>query len=103
MFVAWMLSLRFLLRRLRRLDSQKRSQSTRYGQTIEQVAPFLAQWPWDPKEFRFLGSPIDGVQFTEDAVILVEIKSGTSRLNPRQRAIRDLVQAGRVRWEEVRI
>ena len=30
---------------------------------------------------RFLGAPIDGVQFEDDRVILVEFKSGRSRLS----------------------
>ncbi len=70
---------------------------------MEQFAPFLAAWPWDPKRFRFLGSPVDGVQFTDDAVLIVEVKAANSRLSPDQQAIKALVQSGRVRWEEVRI
>ncbi len=97
---AWVRRLR---RRLRELDFGKRSQSTRYGQITEQFAPFLAAWPWDPKGFRFLGTPVDGVQFNDDGVVFVEIKSADSRLNPLQRRIREHVEAGRVSWREVRI
>lgn len=85
------------------LDSSKRSQSTRYGQITEQFAPFLADWPWDPKRFIFIGNPIDGIQFTDEGIVLVEIKSADSRLSPVQRQVRDHVQAGRVAWHEVRI
>ncbi len=84
------------------LRSQKQSQATRHGQTLEQFAP-LVNWPWDGKQFRFLGSPIDGVQFNDDEVVFVEIKSGRSTLNAKQRQVRDLVQAGRVSWREVRL
>lgn len=90
-------------RRYRELDSAKRSQSTRYGQITEQFAPFLPDWPWDPKAFRFLGTPVDGVQFAEDGIHFVEIKSAGSRLSPAQRQVRDHVQAGRVHWREVRV
>jgi predicted Holliday junction resolvase-like endonuclease len=99
---AWWASTRGLRRRLRTLDSSKRSQSTRYGQTMEQFAPFLADWPWDPKGFRFIGSPVDGIQFTEDGVVFVEIKSAGSRLSPLQQAIKRQVEEGRVEWHEVR-
>jgi predicted Holliday junction resolvase-like endonuclease len=99
---AWAASTRGLRRRVRELDSLKRSQSTRYGQTMEQFAPFLAEWPWDPKGFRFIGSPVDGVQFTEDGVVFVEVKSASSRLSPLQQAIKRQVQEGRVSWHEVR-
>lgn len=100
---AWAASTRSLRRRVRDLDSSKRSQSTRYGQTMEQFAPFLAEWPWDPKGFRFIGSPVDGVQFNEDGIVFVEIKSADSRLKPLQQAIKRHVEEGRVEWEEVRV
>ncbi|MEA3165931.1 MAG: hypothetical protein QOJ26_800 [Thermoplasmata archaeon] len=100
---AWAASTKGLRRKVRELDSSKRSQSTRYGQTMEQFAPFLADWPWDPKGFRFIGSPVDGVQFNEDGVVFVEIKSAGSRLSPLQQAIKRHVEEGRVEWQEVRI
>jgi predicted Holliday junction resolvase-like endonuclease len=99
---AWAASTRSLRRRVKALDSSKRSQSTRYGQTMEQFAPFLADWPWDPKGFRFIGSPVDGLQFNEDGVVFVEIKSADSRLSPVQQLIRRHVEEGRVEWREVR-
>jgi predicted Holliday junction resolvase-like endonuclease len=92
-----------LFRRLRALRSAKQSQSTRYGQITEQFAPHLATWPWDPKNFRFIGSPIDGIQFTPDGVVFVEIKSADARLSPLQQEVRRHVEEGRVTWREVRI
>ncbi len=99
----WFRHVRGLHRRLRALDAAKRSQSTRYGQITEQFVPLSGSWPWDPKGFRFLGTPIDGVQFTEEGVVFVEIKSASSRLSGVQRRIRDHVEAGRVSWREVRL
>lgn len=98
----WAKSVVRLRRRLRELDGLKRSQSTRYGQTMEQFAPFLAEWPWDPKGFRFIGSPVDGIQFNADGVVFVEVKSATSRLSPVQQQVKQLVEDGRVEWREVR-
>lgn len=99
LFRAW----RAARRELKRTRSRKASQSTRYGQLTEQFAPWMAAYPFDPEGFRSLGDPIDGVQFTEDAVYLVEIKSATSRLSKDQRRIRELVAQGRVGWVEFRI
>jgi predicted Holliday junction resolvase-like endonuclease len=99
----WIASVRRLRRRIKELDAAKRSQSTRYGQITEQFVPFAADWPWDPKRFRFLGDPIDGIQFTDDGVVFVEIKTNRSALNAVQRRIRDQVRAGRVAWHEVRL
>ena len=95
--------IRRLRRRLRETDSGKRSQSTRYGQITEQFAPFLASWPWDPKRFRFIGTPVDGIQFNEDGVVFVEVKAADSRLSGVQRQVKEHVDAGRVSWKEVRI
>ena len=86
------------------LDSRKRSQSTRYGQLSESFAPWLAGWPFaDANRFRFLGDPIDGVQFEDDAAYFVEIKAAGSQLSPRQRALREAVLAGRVGWVTFRV
>ena len=43
--------------------SQLRSQSVKFGQISEQFIPLHNLFPWDSKQFRFLGSPIDGIQF----------------------------------------
>ncbi len=90
----------------KRLDderSRRQSQSTRYGQMTEQFMPLLDDYPWDPQRFRFLGSPIDGVQFEDDRVVLVEFKTGNSQLTATQRRIRDLVNEGQVHFETIRI
>jgi len=88
---------------LAQLDSQKRSQSVRYGKLTEQFMPFLESYPYDPHDFRFLGTPIDGVQFTEDAIVLIEFKTAGSQLSNRQRAIKKMVEEGAVRFETHRI
>lgn len=94
-------------RRLRRALSAERSgrqsQSTRYGQMTEQFLPLVESYPYDSSNFRFLGSPIDGVQFEEDRVILMEFKSGNSQLTSKQRRIRDMVAEGKVEFQVVRV
>ncbi len=88
---------------LEHLDKQKRSQSVRYGKLTEQFMPFLESYPYDSHDFRFLGTPIDGVQFTEDSVVLIEFKTADSQLSNRQRAIQKIVDEGAVRFEIHRI
>ncbi len=85
------------------LDRQKRSQSVRYGKLTEQFMPFLESYPYDPHDFRFLGTPIDGVQFTEDSIVLIEFKAAGSQLSHRQRAIKKIVEEGAVHFEIHRI
>ena len=92
-----------LLGKIEQERSLRRSQSTRYGQISEQFLPLVEQYPYDPKQFRFLGSPIDGVQFEEDKVVLVEFKAAGSRLSARQRKVRDLVREGKIEFREIRV
>ncbi len=92
-----------LRRKVADLISRKQSLSTTYGKITEQFAPFMASYPYDPQNFRFLGTPIDGVQFNENEVVFVEIKSNKSKPSQLQNRIRQLVEAGRVRWMEFRI
>lgn len=92
-----------LKERIREIESSKRSLSATYGNITEQWAPFMSGYPYDPRNFRFLGSPIDGVQFEDDKVVFVEFKANGSKLTPREQRIRQLVEAGRVEWLEFRL
>lgn len=93
---------RSLANKLDSLEFQNRSLSTTYGQITEQWFPLMETYPYDPQHFRFLGSPIDGVQFEEDRIVFVEFKTNRARLSKRQQHLRDLIEAGEVYWEEFR-
>lgn len=86
-----------------KLLSQKLSSEIRVGKIGENLAPFLNDWPYDANNFRFLGNPVDGIQFTDDEIIFVEIKTGKSRLTKTQKVIKDLVREGKVRFATFRI
>jgi len=83
------------------LRSRKQSLSTKYGKMTEMFFPLLDAYDHD--NFRFIGNPIDGIQFEEDRIILVEFKMGDSQLSTRQRRIRKMVAENRVQFEEHRI
>ena len=83
--------------------SQKKSSEVRLGHIAETLAPFLDQFDFDPENCTFLGKPIDYISFDDDAVTLIEIKSGKSQLNSKQRHIRDLVKNNQVNRKEIRI
>lgn len=92
-----------LRRGLKELVSSKQSLATKYGKMSEQFMPFLKTYPYDSQNFRFLGTPIDGVQFENDKIVFVEFKTGDSRLSAKQKNIKELVDKKKVKWEEVRI
>ncbi|MDA1262373.1 MAG: endonuclease [Planctomycetota bacterium] len=101
---------------LARKQSVKQSRHTIKGQMAEQMAPFLPGFDYAPADSKFLGDPIDyvifngmteardgGGAFENLEVVLIDVKYGKAQLTPAQRAIAAAVDAGRVRFEVVRI
>jgi predicted Holliday junction resolvase-like endonuclease len=92
-----------------RRDAVARSQAVIVGKVSEHVAPYLPEFEYNPKDARFIGSPVDFVVFdgldagAVQQVVFIEVKSGSSALSTRERQIRDAVRDGRVRWEELRV
>lgn len=82
----------------RLLEEKKRSMSSLYGKTTEQFAPFMRAYPYDPRRFRFIGSPIDGIQFEDDKIIFIEIKTANSSLSTGQRKVKELIDNKKVEW-----
>ena len=87
---------------IRDLDHRVRSQSVMSGLNFEQWVPLSAEYPYDPRQFRFLGNPIDGIQFEDDKVIFIEFKYGKSKLSSRQIHIKELIERGSVEFKEIR-
>lgn len=92
-----------------RQDAIKRSQSVIVGKVTEHMVPFLPDFPWNPKDARFIGAPIDFLVFDglDDGqlrnIVLVEVKTSSSLLTSRERQIREAVHGGRIGWREIRI
>jgi predicted Holliday junction resolvase-like endonuclease len=87
----------------KKIVSQKKSSEVRLGNIAETLAPFLDQFDFDPENCTFLGKPIDYISFGEEEITLIEVKSGNSQLNSKQRHIRDLVKNKLISWKEIRI
>ena len=85
------------------LLSQKKSSEVRLGQISEQLAPFIKGFGYDPKKAHFLGNPIDYVIFDDNKVVFMEVKSGKARLTKGQKDIKDMIDAGKVTFETMRI
>ncbi|PYO64642.1 MAG: Holliday junction resolvase [Gemmatimonadetes bacterium] len=92
-----------------RADAIVRSQAVITGRVSEQLLPFLPGFGFNPKDARFLGSPVDFVVFDgldEGAlrrVVFVEVKTGDADLSPRERQVRDAVQGREVEWLELTV
>jgi len=84
---------------LTKIKSDKISQSTKYGQISEEFFPLEQSYPYESKNFKFLGNPIDGIQFNDDRIIIIEFKTNKSQLSQKQRHIRDLIINHKVDFE----
>jgi len=91
-----------------RQDAIARSRSSLGGKFTEQMVPFFPDFQYDPTEARFIGSPIDMIVFPGLAqgdpreIVILEIKTGKSKLKRHQAKIKQLIEDGMVRWDEVR-
>ena len=89
----------------READRSLRGDRVVRGLISEQFAPFTETFKklgWDPQEFKFLGRPVDGIQFQEDEIVIVEFKTGRSQLSDTQKRVKRLVEQCKVRFEEIR-
>ena len=94
-----------------RQDAIKKSQAVTIGKVTEHVIPFFSGiFPYNPKEARFIGSPIDlivfdGMETDPDNISIhfIEVKTSTSALTPKQRAIKYAILNKRVEWKELRV
>jgi predicted Holliday junction resolvase-like endonuclease len=93
-----------------RKDAVKRSRSTLSGQVQEHLVPLFPELlsRFNPRDVRFLGAPLDLIVFDglheNDVrrVVFVEVKTGNSDLQQRERLVRDAIKAGRVEYELLR-
>lgn len=92
-----------------RADAVRRSSAVVSGKVSEHLAPYMDAFPYNPKDARFLGTPVDLLVFdglSEDdlrEIVFLEIKSGGSTLTTRERRVRDAVLTRRVSWKEFRV
>lgn len=92
-----------------RADAIQRSRSVTVGKVTEHVVPYLPEFDYNPKDARFIGSPVDFVVFDgldENAVkqvVFIEVKTGSGSLTKRERQVRDAVLAKNVAWVEMRV
>lgn len=87
----------------KKVVGQKKSSEVRLGQISENIIPFLEDFPYDSKNIRGLFNPIDLLCFEKDAIVFVELKSGGSKLSPKQKNIKELVEENKVRFETWRL
>jgi predicted Holliday junction resolvase-like endonuclease len=99
-----------------RKQSVETSRRTIKGKIAEQLAPILVGFPYLPSDSHFIGDPIDYIVFngyTESKdchssgdnleLVLIDIKHNQAQLSAGQKQIAKAIEAGKVRFETVRI
>jgi predicted Holliday junction resolvase-like endonuclease len=94
-----------------RKDATKRSRSVLSGKAAEQLVPLVPAFSerFDAAEARFLGAPVDYVVFDGIGagevreVVLVEVKTGRSKLSRNELEVRRAVDEGRISFEVLRL
>jgi predicted Holliday junction resolvase-like endonuclease len=93
-----------------RADAIKKSAAVVRGKVAEHLVPFDAAFGFNPRDCRFLGSPVDLIVFeglTEgdvERVVFIEVKSGKyARLSQREKQVRDAIENGEVDYEVLHV
>ena len=81
------------------------TQGVNFGNIAEKVAPSFPGFQYAPRDCRALFEPIDYLVFSGlerkgrvEALFFVDLKTGKSTLTAKQRAIREVVEHGQVRF-----
>jgi predicted Holliday junction resolvase-like endonuclease len=90
-----------------RKEAVTQSRAVLGGKFTEQMVPYFPGFHYDPTEVRFIGSPIDMIVFPglakgdPEEIVILEVKTGNAQLTPQQKKIRQLIEDGMVRWDEI--
>jgi predicted Holliday junction resolvase-like endonuclease len=89
-----------------RQDAVKKSEAVTRGKITEHLIPYFPDFEYNPKDARFLGTPVDFIVFDGlsegemNKVVFVEVKTGkTGALSPREKLVRDCIDRGKVSYE----
>ncbi|MEK6934422.1 MAG: Holliday junction resolvase-like protein [Nanoarchaeota archaeon] len=79
-----------------------KSMHVKHGKTWEAFVPFMENYPGEKGNSVFLGNPVDFISFDDDFVKFIEVKTGKSQLNEKQKRVKDLIENRKVKWYELR-
>ena len=88
--------------------AQITAQAVNLGKIVEKIVPSFASFEYAPGDCRALFEPIDYLIFPGltkrqqvEAIHFVDVKSGSARLAAKQKAIKETVEAGLVRFKVI--
>ena len=88
-------------------EAISKSKSVLIGKATEHVVPYFKEFPYNPNDARFLGSPIDLIVFNGisennlQEIVFVEIKTGKSTLSDREKQVKNCVENKNVVYKKI--
>lgn len=89
-----------------RQDAVKKSQAVTRGKVTEHLIPYFPDFKYNPKDARFLGTPVDFIIFDGlsegemNKVLFIEVKSGKNcTLSSREQLVKECIEKGKVSYE----
>ncbi len=89
-----------------RQDAVKKSEAITRGKVTEHLIPYFPNFKYNPKDARFLGTPVDFILFDGlsegemNKVVFIEVKSGKNcTLSRREQLVKECVDNGKVGYE----
>lgn len=93
-----------------RQDAIEKSKTVIRGKVTEHLVPFFPDFKYNPRDARFMGSPVDLVVFDGldegelRKIILMEVKTGKiAKLSDREKMVRDCIDSKNVDYEVVHV
>jgi predicted Holliday junction resolvase-like endonuclease len=88
--------------KISRAEAVKQSGATIRGNITQHLVPYFPDFPWNPRDARFIGTPIDLIIFSGlseekdlDGIIFLEVKSGkTGALSETQKKVKRYLENG---------
>jgi predicted Holliday junction resolvase-like endonuclease len=72
----------------------------RMSSTPEYLQTIIKHSFYNPENFRYLGDPIYGIYFEENAILFVQIKQPNQFTTKERDRIKALVETGKIQWME---
>lgn len=66
----------------------------------DRLHELMKYYPFNPDNFRFIGSPVDGIQFEDDGILFVRFGGSNLSRTKEQDHIKTLLENGKVSWFE---
>lgn len=91
-----------------RQDAINKSQAVIMGKVTEHIIPYFQDFKYNPKDARFIGTPVDFIIFdgmcdgNVRQIAFVEVKTGkTGQLSKTEKQVRDVVDNKNIYWDKI--